>query len=61
MEGTRRGKSGSIAFKQRLVPIANAVLTCDTEEQARSRAATKGAEAARVAVEMANTLREIGA
>ena len=43
------------------VPIANAVLTCDTEEQARSRAATKGAEAARVAVEMANTLREIGA
>ena len=39
------------------VPVANAVLTCDTEEQARLRAAPKGAEAARVAVEMANTLK----
>ena len=39
------------------VPVANAVLTCDTEEQARVRAAPKGAEAARVAVEMANTLK----
>ena len=39
------------------VPVANAVLTCDTEEQARARAAPKGAEAARVAVEMANTLK----
>ena len=42
------------------VPVANAVLTCDTEEQARSRAATKGAEAACVAVEMANTLKDLG-
>lgn len=42
------------------VPVANAVLTCDTEEQARARAAVKGAEAARVAIEMANTLKEIG-
>ena len=41
------------------VPIANGVLTSDTEEQARVRAPVKGAEAARVAVEMANTLRAI--
>ena len=42
------------------VPVANAVLTCDTEEQARARAVPKGAEAARVAVEMANTLKAVG-
>ena len=41
-------------------PVANGVLTCDNEEQARSRAPVKGAEAARVAVEMANTLKAIG-
>jgi 6,7-dimethyl-8-ribityllumazine synthase len=42
------------------VPIANGVLTTSTEGQARERAAVKGAEAARVAIEMANTLRTIG-
>ncbi len=42
------------------VPVANGVLTCETEEQARSRAPVKGAEAARVAVEMANTLKAVG-
>jgi 6,7-dimethyl-8-ribityllumazine synthase len=42
------------------VPVANGVLTVSTEEQARERAATKGAEAARVAVEMANTLKTVG-
>ena len=42
------------------MPVANGVLTCDNEEQARSRAPVKGAEAARVAVEMANTLKAIG-
>jgi 6,7-dimethyl-8-ribityllumazine synthase len=42
------------------VPIANGVLTTSTEEQARSRCAVKGAEAARVAVEMANSLRAPG-
>jgi 6,7-dimethyl-8-ribityllumazine synthase len=42
------------------IPVANAVLTTNTEEQANARAAEKGAEAARVAVEMANTLRAIG-
>jgi 6,7-dimethyl-8-ribityllumazine synthase len=41
------------------VPIANAVLTTSTEEQARERAAVKGAEAARVAVEMANLLKAV--
>ena len=42
------------------VPIANAVLTVDTEEQAKARTAEKGADSARVAVEMANTLKAIG-
>ena len=35
------------------VPVANAVLTTETDEQASARAAEKGADAARVAVEMA--------
>jgi 6,7-dimethyl-8-ribityllumazine synthase len=42
------------------VPVANGVLTTDTEAQANERAPVKGAEAARAAVEMANTLRAIG-
>lgn len=41
------------------IPVANGVLTSDTEEQARVRAPVKGAEAARVAVEMANTLKAV--
>ena len=41
------------------VPIANAVLTTSTEAQAMERANTKGAEAARVAVEMANLLKTV--
>jgi 6,7-dimethyl-8-ribityllumazine synthase len=41
------------------LPIANGVLTTDTDEQAQARAPVKGAEAARVAVEMANTLRMV--
>jgi 6,7-dimethyl-8-ribityllumazine synthase len=36
------------------VPVANAILTVDTDEQAHARTGVKGAEAARVAVEMAN-------
>ncbi|BBO59039.1 6,7-dimethyl-8-ribityllumazine synthase [Mycoavidus sp. B2-EB] len=36
------------------VPIANGVLTTDTEEQAIARIAEKGRDVARVAVEMAN-------
>ena len=41
------------------VPIANAVLTTSTEAQAKERANVKGAEAARVAVEMANLLKAV--
>lgn len=36
------------------IPIANGVLTTDTDEQAEARMAEKGADAARAAVEMAN-------
>ncbi|MFT3816966.1 MAG: 6,7-dimethyl-8-ribityllumazine synthase [Rubrivivax sp.] len=42
------------------IPIANAILTVDTSEQAWARVAEKGADAARVAVEMANLLEELG-
>ncbi len=41
------------------VPIANGILTTDTEEQALARMAVKGADCARVAVEMANLLQKI--
>ena len=41
------------------IPIANGVLTTESDAQAEARAAVKGAESARVAVEMANTLRAI--
>ena len=36
------------------LPIANAILTTNTDEQALARATVKGAEAALVAIEMAN-------
>ncbi|HEY0585984.1 6,7-dimethyl-8-ribityllumazine synthase [Pseudoduganella sp. HUAS MS19] len=36
------------------IPIANAILTTENDEQAEVRMAVKGAEAARCAVEMAN-------
>ncbi|MEA5097347.1 MAG: 6,7-dimethyl-8-ribityllumazine synthase [Burkholderiaceae bacterium] len=36
------------------IPIANAILTTDTEEQGEARMVEKGTEAARMAVEMAN-------
>ncbi|TAJ77155.1 MAG: 6,7-dimethyl-8-ribityllumazine synthase [Gallionellaceae bacterium] len=39
------------------VPIANAILTTDTDEQAEVRMNVKGAEAALVAIEMANLLK----
>src|SRR5688572_6104735 len=41
------------------MPVANGVLTTENEEQARARAGAKGREAARVAVEMANTLAAV--
>jgi 6,7-dimethyl-8-ribityllumazine synthase len=36
------------------IPVANGILTTDTEEQAKSRAEQKGKDCAEVAVEMAN-------
>lgn len=42
------------------VPVANAILTTDTDEQALARMEVKGREAALVAIEMVNLLREIG-
>lgn len=38
------------------IPVVNAILTTENEEQARARVEEKGTEAARVAVEMANLL-----
>jgi len=43
------------------LPIANAVLTVENEDQARVRMAPKGKEAAQCAVEIATLLREIRA
>ena len=40
----------------REIPIANAILTVENEEQARARADEKGRDAAGVAVEMANLM-----
>jgi 6,7-dimethyl-8-ribityllumazine synthase len=41
------------------VPIANAILTVDTEAQALARVDEKGRDAARVAVEMANMIEDL--
>ena len=41
------------------VPVANAILTVETEAQAWDRADDKGRDAARVAVEMANLLETL--
>ncbi|HPU50848.1 MAG TPA: 6,7-dimethyl-8-ribityllumazine synthase [Burkholderiaceae bacterium] len=41
------------------IPIANAILTTEDDEQAMVRASEKGADAARVAVEMANLTASI--
>ena len=43
------------------IPIANGVLTTETDEQAEVRMAQKGAECAEAAIEMANLLRSIAA
>ncbi|MCV2504006.1 MAG: 6,7-dimethyl-8-ribityllumazine synthase, partial [Neisseriaceae bacterium] len=40
-------------------PIANAVLTTENDEQAIARARIKGSEAADVAIEMANHLKNL--
>ncbi len=41
------------------VPVANAILTTDTDEQAIERMHVKGGEAALVAIEMVNLLRSL--
>ncbi|HWT28220.1 MAG TPA: 6,7-dimethyl-8-ribityllumazine synthase [Methylophilaceae bacterium] len=41
------------------IPVANAILTTEDDDQAIARMAIKGAEAATVAVEMANLLRQL--
>jgi 6,7-dimethyl-8-ribityllumazine synthase len=41
------------------IPVANGVLTCDTDEQAQVRMEQKGADCAAAAIEMANLLRSI--
>ncbi|MCV2361192.1 MULTISPECIES: 6,7-dimethyl-8-ribityllumazine synthase [Roseateles] len=41
------------------IPIANAILTVENEQQAWARAEEKGRDAARVAVEMANLMEEL--
>ncbi len=40
------------------IPIANAVLTTENDEQTKARLVQKGTDAARVAVEMANVRKE---
>jgi 6,7-dimethyl-8-ribityllumazine synthase len=41
------------------IPIANAILTTDTDAQAEQRMSVKGAEAALVAIEMVNLLKAL--
>jgi 6,7-dimethyl-8-ribityllumazine synthase len=41
------------------IPVANGILTTDTEEQAMARVEQKGSDCAAVAVEMANLIGEI--
>ena len=47
-----------VALEHRL-PVANAILTVENEAQAWARAADKGRDAARVAVEMANLMEAL--
>jgi len=49
---------GSVALDTG-VPIANGILTTETDEQAQARVAQKGRDCAEAAVEMANLLRAI--
>ncbi|MEO8384830.1 MAG: 6,7-dimethyl-8-ribityllumazine synthase [Betaproteobacteria bacterium] len=43
------------------VPIANGILTVNTDEQALARTAEKGADCARVAIEMAQIIKAVSA
>lgn len=40
------------------IPIANGILTCDTDEQCKARTKMKGTDCAQCAVEMANLAQE---
>jgi 6,7-dimethyl-8-ribityllumazine synthase len=56
------GESGAGVLRVALdhgLPVANAILTVETEAQAWARADDKGRDAARVAVEMANLLDDL--
>jgi 6,7-dimethyl-8-ribityllumazine synthase len=56
-------ESGSAVTRLALdyqVPIANAILTVENQEQAVARQEVNGREAARVAVEMAHVIEQIG-
>jgi 6,7-dimethyl-8-ribityllumazine synthase len=55
-------ESGAVVTRVGLdheVPIANAILTVDSEAQALARVHDKGRDAARVAVEMANLMEDL--
>jgi len=41
------------------VPVANAIIICDDDDQAAVRMHVKGADAARAAIEMANLLKKL--
>ncbi len=41
------------------IPVANGILTTDDDDQALARMSVKGAEVARVALEMANLLKQL--
>ena len=41
------------------IPVANGILTTETDDQALARMSRKGSEAAQVAIEMANLLRQL--
>jgi len=41
------------------IPVANAILTTDNDEQADARMSAKGSEAAQVAIEMANLMKAL--
>lgn len=43
------------------IPVANGVLTCDTDDQAAARMQQKGADCAEAVIEMVNLLRDIDA
>jgi len=42
------------------IPVANAILTTDNDDQAIARMSVKGGEAAQVVIEMVNLLRAVG-